>query len=229
MNWIRTHRPSPATAIALAALVVALGGAAFAAIPDSNGTIHACAQRTTGKLRVVNQAGDCRNNETPIAWADGSHASRVVARARSASPVETTTADFGRGQPSVGTLVPMNDATWVQGPGETDHFYGEVTYTTPDCPPEISPGQSRFDVFVFVGDRPVASGGTVTGDTNTTVPSGGTVPINPFFVNGGSISGFLFEAGAATNRNLTVRATDNCGQGKHVRIDSVKLNVDGVS
>ena len=33
MTWFRKHRPSPATGIALAALVVALGGVAFAAIP----------------------------------------------------------------------------------------------------------------------------------------------------------------------------------------------------
>ena len=44
MGWIRKHRPSPATGIALAALIVALGGVAFAAIPDSNGTIHGCFQ-----------------------------------------------------------------------------------------------------------------------------------------------------------------------------------------
>jgi hypothetical protein len=68
MNWIRKHRPSPATAIALAALGVALGGVAFAAIPDSNGTIHGCFQKGNGSLRVVESSGDCRANEAAITW-----------------------------------------------------------------------------------------------------------------------------------------------------------------
>lgn len=68
MDWIRKHRPSPATAIALAALVVALGGAAFAAIPDSSGTIHACYQKKTGDLRVAESSSNCRRNENRLAW-----------------------------------------------------------------------------------------------------------------------------------------------------------------
>jgi len=68
MDWIRKHRPSPAIAIALAALVVALGGAAFVAIPDSNGTIHACYQKHTGNLRVVTSPSECRSGEHPLAW-----------------------------------------------------------------------------------------------------------------------------------------------------------------
>lgn len=66
MNWISKHRPSPATAIALAALFVALGGVAYATIPDSNGTIHGCYQRTNGNLRVVESAGDCRSRERAL-------------------------------------------------------------------------------------------------------------------------------------------------------------------
>jgi hypothetical protein len=68
MNWIRKHRPSPATAIALAALFVALGGVAYATIPDSNGTIHGCYQGTNGVLRVVESAGDCRSRERALDW-----------------------------------------------------------------------------------------------------------------------------------------------------------------
>jgi hypothetical protein len=68
MNWIRMHRPSPATAIALAALFVALGGVAFAAIPDSNGTIHGCFKNENGNLRVVDSSAGCRASETSIQW-----------------------------------------------------------------------------------------------------------------------------------------------------------------
>jgi hypothetical protein len=71
MNWIRRHRPSPATGIALAALVIALGGAAFAAIPDSNGTIHGCYQKSNGNLRVAEYGSECRSGEVAIAWNQG--------------------------------------------------------------------------------------------------------------------------------------------------------------
>ena len=68
MNWIRRHRPSPGTVLGFAALIVALGGVAFAAIPDSNGTIHGCYQKNSGNLRVVESASDCRNSELAITW-----------------------------------------------------------------------------------------------------------------------------------------------------------------
>jgi hypothetical protein len=65
---VLNHRPSPAMVVAVAALLVAVGGVAFAAIPDSQGVIHACYQKTTGALRVVDSAGNCRRSETPIEW-----------------------------------------------------------------------------------------------------------------------------------------------------------------
>jgi hypothetical protein len=68
MKRIRKHRPSPATGIALAALIVALGGAAFAAIPGSDGTIHACYQQRSGNLRVVESTDACRSRERPLNW-----------------------------------------------------------------------------------------------------------------------------------------------------------------
>src|SRR6187401_3061816 len=67
-NAIGRHRPSPGTALGLAALIVALGGVAFAAIPDSNGTIHACYQAQNGDLRVVDGSGDCRKSERSLEW-----------------------------------------------------------------------------------------------------------------------------------------------------------------
>ena len=71
MRWIREHRPTPGTILGLAALVVALGGAAFAAIPDSGGTIHACYQKNNGNLRVVESDAECRNSENTLAWDQG--------------------------------------------------------------------------------------------------------------------------------------------------------------
>ena len=68
MSQIRKLRPSPGTAIAGAALLVALGGAAFAAIPDSGGIIHACYQKSDGHLRTVQSESECRNSENALRW-----------------------------------------------------------------------------------------------------------------------------------------------------------------
>jgi hypothetical protein len=68
MKRILRRRPSPATVIALTALVVALGGVAYATIPDSNGTIHACYRKGSGNLRVVESATECHSSESALAW-----------------------------------------------------------------------------------------------------------------------------------------------------------------
>jgi hypothetical protein len=68
MREILGYRPSPATAIALTALAVALGGVAYATIPDSNGTIHGCYQKNNGTLRVVDNGATCRNSERALDW-----------------------------------------------------------------------------------------------------------------------------------------------------------------
>jgi hypothetical protein len=67
MNRTRQHLPSPATAIAIAALIVASGGAAFAAIPDPDGAVQACYQKSNGNLRVVESSSRCRNSENAVA------------------------------------------------------------------------------------------------------------------------------------------------------------------
>src|SRR3954447_15947124 len=68
MTRIRRLRPSPSTAFGFAALMVALGGVAFAAIPDSNGTIHGCVHKSNGDLRVVETQASCRGNENALNW-----------------------------------------------------------------------------------------------------------------------------------------------------------------
>jgi hypothetical protein len=49
-------------------LLLAAGGVAFATIPDSNGTITGCYNRTNGNLRIVDSGNDCRQNENAINW-----------------------------------------------------------------------------------------------------------------------------------------------------------------
>jgi hypothetical protein len=63
---------------ALAAVVVAGAGIAWATIPDSNGVIHACYKDGNGDLRVVDTAGDCRRHETPLDLGGPSHGYAVA-------------------------------------------------------------------------------------------------------------------------------------------------------
>jgi hypothetical protein len=61
-------RPSPGTALGLAAQVVAASGAAYAAIPSADGVIHGCynaSSNPSGQLRVIDaEAGaKCGKNE----------------------------------------------------------------------------------------------------------------------------------------------------------------------
>ena len=50
--------------------VVVVGGAAYAAIPDSNGVIHGCYQKNNGQLKLIDPStGDtCNPSEIPISW-----------------------------------------------------------------------------------------------------------------------------------------------------------------
>jgi NADPH-dependent glutamate synthase beta subunit-like oxidoreductase len=59
---------SPSVWISLAALVLASGGLAVAAIPSaSNDTVRACYKKKNGQLRIVKR-GKCKKSETAISW-----------------------------------------------------------------------------------------------------------------------------------------------------------------
>src|SRR5262249_8841704 len=59
--------------LSLLALVVgvgvAVGGIAYASIPDANGVIHGCYRPTTGELIVIKSDGKgCETGWTPLNW-----------------------------------------------------------------------------------------------------------------------------------------------------------------
>lgn len=64
----RLRRPSPAVVVAFVAVALAIGGFAFAAIPDRNGVIHACYKKKKGALRVVSSSRKCSRRERALAW-----------------------------------------------------------------------------------------------------------------------------------------------------------------
>jgi hypothetical protein len=55
---------------ALGAIVagLAVGGIAYASIPDSAQVFHACFKNSTGAVRLVNSASDCGASETATQW-----------------------------------------------------------------------------------------------------------------------------------------------------------------
>jgi hypothetical protein len=57
------------TAVALCAVTfLALGGVAYASIPDPDGLIHGCYRNTSGDMRVIDSEETCQSNETPLNW-----------------------------------------------------------------------------------------------------------------------------------------------------------------
>jgi hypothetical protein len=70
----RLRIPSPGIGLGLIALVVAVSGAAYAAIPSADGVIHSCytssGANPSGQLRVIDaEAGaKCLKNESPLDW-----------------------------------------------------------------------------------------------------------------------------------------------------------------
>jgi hypothetical protein len=61
--------PSPSMAVAIAAMVIAMGGVATAALqrPPTR-TLSACAQKKGGQLRLVKAATKCRKSEQKVSW-----------------------------------------------------------------------------------------------------------------------------------------------------------------
>jgi hypothetical protein len=70
MRHIRLSRPSPALALSTIALLAALGGGAWAAIPGPEGIIHGCYNRHSGAVRVIDTATRqrCRRRESELDW-----------------------------------------------------------------------------------------------------------------------------------------------------------------
>ena len=184
--------------VAGAALLVALGGVAFAGLPGASGTIHGCVGTGNGNLRVVEAAAECRKNERPVAWNQegppGPPGGGVVARMRS-GPITVPPP----GEPFVFDI-PLPDNTWEQGPNEFQRIEVEFAYAQPGCEVRINAVMDgevlqAFDLFQAQGlekrvffDLPV------------------------------------FETGAASTHTLTLQVTraTNCRT-----IESVKVDVLG--
>jgi hypothetical protein len=158
MRRIFRYRPSPATAIALTALAVALGGVAYATIPDSSGTIHGCF-KSNGNLRVVESAGDCRNGENALAWnQQGPPGSLTTAFAEEKPEVSTpcvgSAAFCGRGSfvdlggPAISVTVPPSGLVAVVARADIHGTF------RPPGPDDISATNMGGCIGLFIDSQP---------------------------------------------------------------------------
>jgi hypothetical protein len=114
----RSRRPSPATAIALAALVFAMSGFAVAATSSGGGgVIHGCvvkAGEEKGLLRVVS-GGKCPEGQRPIAFAKAGRPGPVGATGPAGAPGAPGAAGAAATNPA---LPPLEAIHFVGAPGE---------------------------------------------------------------------------------------------------------------
>jgi hypothetical protein len=73
MGLLGRFRITPAFVLALAAVVIAVGGVAIGSVPGSNGLITACYSKHGGKMRIVDtskrrKAGHCGGKERKLTW-----------------------------------------------------------------------------------------------------------------------------------------------------------------
>jgi hypothetical protein len=69
MQHPRPRRPTAPIVLSVLALVAALGGVAYSAIPDPMGVIHGCYTNSGGRtLRVIDSAESCMGTETALNW-----------------------------------------------------------------------------------------------------------------------------------------------------------------
>lgn len=114
MNLPIGFKPSPAMIVAITALVVALTGAAVAAIPNPDGTVDTCYRNANGELRVIDAgAGEaCKKPETALALSTASGGATPAARATSTS-AQSVPGDF------TGTVIALDSEAAAEGGFDT--------------------------------------------------------------------------------------------------------------
>jgi hypothetical protein len=212
------RKPSPATIIAIAALVVALGGTAIAA---SHYIITSTSQIKPSVLRELRGGGG-----SALAAATAKAARAVIARVRSPGPVETVTEPSKTGEPLVGP-------TWKESTQEDQLLLGDVTVTHPPA----------SNCTVNIGAGKIATGSAhlhalLDGQTVSDVYAPAEGP-NPATIRIGFFSqipdgAWLVAPSAPMNHSLIADVSDDCGVGPgasgggHFTINSVSVDVVGV-
>jgi hypothetical protein len=165
-----SRKPSPATAVAVIAVVAASTGVAVAAIPDRNGTITACYAKKGGSVRIIDVKKKCRSKtEKRISW---NQAGKDGAAGTPGAPGQNGTAGTNGTNGADGTdaTIPPVEARRVVGqPGQPGFASPWTTSTGFDVP---SFWKDRDGVVHLEGNSFHAGGPNTTFETIFTLPAG---------------------------------------------------------
>lgn len=172
MIEFRIRRSTLRAAVAAVVVAVAAFGIGNAFADHDDDVIHACANKQTGSLRVVNAASDCRSNETALEWSEESSIP---------TPQACPAGEFVTGIDGAGHLVCAKPGTTGGGGGgggggglKCTDAEGDGLF---DTPPVLPNATGRCDLFT--GAVSLASCATNFWDLNGIVADGceyGPVP-----------------------------------------------------
>lgn len=210
---MRSRGRTPRITVLGAAAVLGVVAVAFAAaaIPDDDGTIHACRMLKSGKLRVVADPDSCRPKERKISW-------NIRGPKGDAGPAGVAGPQGPKGDPGAGLssfeALGGLACTFEGGQGAIQIEYdadglAEITCITEEAPPvgearltvnEFSTGVTgalgnEFVEIANAGDAEADVGGfkliyrsaAGTSDvTLATIPAGTAIPAGGFYLLGGN-------------------------------------------
>lgn len=200
-SWLMHTSLGRAIALVGVALL-ALGGVAYASIPDAGGVIHGCYGNSNGQLRVIDTpSASCKNNETAITWSQSGPAGpQGPTGATGPQGATGDTGDTGPAGPQgpAGSQGPQGDtgAVGATGPQGPVGPAGATGATGPAGPPG-APGS--IVQYKFISNVPAASTSSTTpvdvpGQTITLTTSGGTVQVQStasFVTNQGGVAAYF--------------------------------------
>lgn len=224
---LRSHRPSPAMVVALAALFVALGGSSYAALAlkansvSSNHIKDGQVKRSDIAKNAVNAgkvadfsllAQDFKAGQLPAGpkgdtgpqgqqgatGETGPAGTGIVARVRSTGAVTPAT-------PAVYEEVPLTGNTWTQAADEMNTAWLRADVTNNSCSGIVP--SALLKIKVNGTEAPFLGG-----QGNPSLPIWGAFPIS-------------LEPGAATPRTLTLEVSHGCSTSGSYTVNSVAINI----
>jgi Collagen triple helix repeat (20 copies) len=169
---------------ALVAVLTVCAGVTYAAVPGADGVIHSCFKTSGGNLRVVDEGGTCKKNETALDWnREGQKGDQGIAGPAGPVGAQGAKGDAGASGPQgprgeAGAAGPQGE-TGAAGARGADGAAGPQGPPGPAGPagPAGPPGPSRGSAaYAFSNDEPRV---IVPGQEDGTVVSG-SVPAGTY-------------------------------------------------